>query len=109
LGIECRADDSATRALLAPLDDPDTRRAVLAERRTLAELEGGCMIPMAAWARLTAAGLALDAEVYDPQGRQRVFTALCGSPDNPNDLGYRVAQSLRQQGADELLERFRHS
>ena len=33
LGIECRAEDQATRALLAPLDDPDTRRAVLADCR----------------------------------------------------------------------------
>jgi porphobilinogen deaminase len=36
---------------LAPLDDAATHRAVRAERRTLAELEGGCMIPLAAWAR----------------------------------------------------------
>jgi hydroxymethylbilane synthase len=107
LGIECRADDATTRALLGPLDDPDTRRAVLAERRALAELEGGCMIPMGTWARRIAAGLALDAEVFDPDGRQRVFAALCGSPDDPDDLGCRVARSLRQQGADRLLERLR--
>src|SRR5262245_63277077 len=36
LGIECREDDAETRALLAPLDDPPTRLAVLAERRALA-------------------------------------------------------------------------
>jgi hydroxymethylbilane synthase len=51
LGLECRADDVALRALLAPLDDAATHRAVRAERRVLAELEGGCMIPLAAWAR----------------------------------------------------------
>jgi hydroxymethylbilane synthase len=109
LGIECRADDAATRALLAPLDDPDTRRAVLAERRTLAELEGGCMIPMAAWGRATpdADRLALDAAVFDPEGRERVFASLEGPPDDPEDLGLRVAQSLRQQGADRLLGRVR--
>ena len=51
LGIECRRDDAATIALLEPLDDPVTRRAVLAERAALAALEGGCTLPMAAWAR----------------------------------------------------------
>jgi hydroxymethylbilane synthase len=51
IGLECRADDVALRALLAPLDDAATHRAVRAERRVLAELEGGCMIPLAAWAR----------------------------------------------------------
>ena len=51
LGIECRRDDAAVLALLQPLDDPATHRAVRAERAALAELEGGCIIPMAAWAR----------------------------------------------------------
>jgi hydroxymethylbilane synthase len=109
LGIECRAEDRATRALLAPLDDPDTRRAVLAERRALAELEGGCMIPMAAWGRMTGDGkfLALDAAVFDPDGRERVFASLTGSPDDPDDLGCRIAGALRTQGAERLLERCR--
>jgi len=40
LGIECRIDDESTIALLAPMDDPATHRAVVAERRVLAELEG---------------------------------------------------------------------
>jgi hydroxymethylbilane synthase len=108
LGIECREDDAETRALLAPLDDPPTRRAVLAERRALAELEGGCMIPMAAWGRDTAEGLALDAAVFDPEGRERVFASLVGPPDDPDDLGRRVARALRDQGAERLLERVRH-
>jgi hydroxymethylbilane synthase len=109
LGIECRADDAATRALLAPLDDPDTRRAVLAERRTLAELEGGCMIPMGAWGHATADVLTLVAAVFDPDGRERVLASLSGPPDHPDDLGIRVAQALRQQGADRLLERVRRT
>jgi hydroxymethylbilane synthase len=107
LGVECRADDELTRALLAPLDDPATHRAVRAERRALAELEGGCMIPMAAWGRSTPAGLCLDGAVFDPEGRERVFTSLSGSFDAPDDLGSRLAQSLRAQGADRLLKPFR--
>jgi hydroxymethylbilane synthase len=108
LGIECRADDQDTRARLAPLDDPETHRAVRAERRVLAELEGGCVIPMAAWARDTAAGLTLDAVVFDPDGRQRVATTATGPRDDPEGLGRRVAQALRDLGAEQLLRRVRH-
>jgi hydroxymethylbilane synthase len=108
LGIECRASDAATRALLAPLDDPGTRRAVLAERRTLAELEGGCMIPLAAWGRDTADGLmALDAAVFDPDGLECLLASATGPRDDPDGLGRQVAQELRSQGADRLLERVR--
>jgi hydroxymethylbilane synthase len=107
LGIECRVNDAETRALLTPLDDLPTRLAVLAERRALAELEGGCMIPMAAWGRLTDLALALDAAVFDPEGCERVFASLEGPRNDPDGLGRRVAQSLRDQGAERLLERIR--
>jgi hydroxymethylbilane synthase len=108
LGIECRADDAATLARLAPLDDPPTRRAVLAERQALAELEGGCMIPLGAWGRDSEEGLlALDVAVFDPDGRARAISSFRGPLDDPEGLGRRVAQALREQGAEKLLNRAR--
>lgn len=112
LGIECRRDDATTRDLLAVLDDPDTHRAVVAERRALAELEGGCMIPMAAWGRRSqvAGGeprLLLDAFVLDPDGKNQVASSLDGPLDDPEALGLRVAEALREAGAEPLLAAFR--
>jgi hydroxymethylbilane synthase len=107
LGIECRADDARTLARLAALDDPTTRRAVVAERRVLADLEGGCMIPLAAFARDVEGGLALDAMVIDPDGRECVAAALAGPLDDPESLGRLVAEALRAQGADRILARVR--
>jgi hydroxymethylbilane synthase len=109
LGIECRGDDPATRALLAPLDDPATRRAVAAERRLMADLEGGCAIPLAAWARDEDDALRLDAAVFDPDGRERVITSLRGRRDDPEGLGRQIAQALRDLGADRLLAQARRS
>jgi hydroxymethylbilane synthase len=106
LGVECRADDHATLALLASLDDPSARRAVVAERRALAELEGGCMIPLGAWGRdLEDGRLALDVAVFDPDGRTRAFASLTGPRDDPESLGRLVASAVRDQGADQLLRR----
>jgi len=105
LGVECRGDDEATLALLAPLDDPATHRAVEAERTLLAELEGGCMIPLAAFARLVEGALALDAFVLDPDGRERIAASASGPAEDPRGLGRRVAALLRGQGADRLLGR----
>lgn len=109
LGIECRRDDERTRGLLAALDNPSARLAVVAERRALAELEGGCMIPMAAWGRLSDDGsrLLLDAFVLDPDGKHRVAASLDGPPDDPEALGLRVAEALREAGAEPLLAAFR--
>lgn len=105
LGIECRADDGATLDLLRPLDHPPTHRAVVAERRVLADLEGGCMIPLAAFARADSAGLTLDAYVLDPAGRERIVASATdptGTTD-PAALGREVASQLRTLGAERLL------
>jgi hydroxymethylbilane synthase len=51
LAVECRSDDTATRAILAAIDDPGTRDLVVAERAFLAELGGGCTLPVGAHAR----------------------------------------------------------
>ena len=75
LGLECRATDSQTRVLLQPLDCAESHQAVLAERSVLASFGGGCLIPMGAWARhfthpaQNQRMLALDASVFDPDGR----------------------------------------
>ncbi len=113
LGIECRRDDEPIMALLAQLDDPATRRAVIAERAALAALEGGCSLPMAAWARdaegddddLQVPVLAINAAVFEPDGRVRVAVALRGPRDQADELGRKAAQALFEQGALPLLAR----
>ena len=113
LGIECRCDDPDTMDLLRLLDDPVTHRAVLVERSALASLEGGCSLPMAAWARdmemvddrnLDLGLLAINAAVFDFDGSARVTAALHGPRDEPESLGLRAAEALRAQGAVSLLE-----
>ena len=59
IGIETRADDAKTRALVAAIDDPDTATAVTAERAFLAVLDGSCRTPIAGHARLRDGDVAL--------------------------------------------------
>lgn len=69
IGIECRADDVATRALLAAIDHAPTHRAVMAERAFLAALGGDCRSPVAAHAVWQDDGtLRLDAEIFSEDG-----------------------------------------
>jgi hydroxymethylbilane synthase len=113
LGIECRRGDMAVRALLEPLDNPAAHRAICAERAALADLEGGCALPMAAWGRdvehegsdTNRPALVLEAAVFDADGRDCVKVRLQGPCDDPNDLGHRVALALRDRGAYALLGR----
>jgi hydroxymethylbilane synthase len=104
LGIETRLADERTRAVLAALDDPVTHAAVLAERTLLADLAGGCLAPIAAWARpLEDGSLHLAAAVLSQDGRQRLFSSQQGSLANAASLGSQVAAALLAQGAADLI------
>jgi hydroxymethylbilane synthase len=103
LGIETRADDDAAQAALAFLDHATTHAAVFAERAMLAALHGGCMAPIAAWARIESGQLHLSGRVHDPAGTRRLETELYAAVEEAVSLGQRVAQNLLNQGAAELI------
>ncbi len=103
LGLETRTDDQPVRRLLAALDHAPTHAAIRAERAMLATLEGGCLAPIAAWARVEEGRLVLTGRVLDPRGiRKTEITAIAGL-DDPEGLGRRVAGELLAQGAAELI------
>ncbi len=107
LVVETRVDDRQVMEALEGLDDSPTRCAVEAERALLAELEGGCQVPLGAWARLegSTAGnqLVLDACVCSTDGREVIRDSLRGPADQPRALGRDLAHRLLDAGADRLL------
>jgi hydroxymethylbilane synthase len=111
LALQCRADDDAALAALAPLDDPASHRAVAAERAFLAALGGGCDLPVGAHA--TPRGDALDvtgflarladpAAASDPPVRWVRHTCI-GATGDPGDAGRALADALLAAGGAELL------
>ena len=103
LGLETRADDDATRTIIAQLDHPATHAAVLAERTLLATLRGGCLAPIGAWGRMESDELRLDAVVLDHEGAQRLLGSDASTAEDAAPLGQRVAENLLAQGAAELI------
>jgi hydroxymethylbilane synthase len=101
LAIECRAGDKSMHAVLQPLDDPDTRHAITAERRCLAALGGGCLVPIGAYCHRTGDELSLRAVVASPDGRQMICAERTHT--DPERLGEQLAQQLLEQGAGAIL------
>jgi len=101
LGVQCRADDERTLALLAAVEDPDARAAAQAERAFLAGLGGGCSIPVAAYAEPVAGGLHLRGLVASPDG-VRVLRVE-GTGEDPRALGRTLAEEAMARGAASLL------
>ncbi|MFJ6217261.1 hydroxymethylbilane synthase [Streptomyces sp. NPDC092296] len=108
LGIQVRADDSAVRAVLATAGDPAVDAQVRAERALLAELHGGCSVPVGAYAETRPDGsLSLFAQVTSLDGRQRVSGTLTGPSSEPEKLGTALAGRLTDQGARSILDALR--
>jgi hydroxymethylbilane synthase len=104
LGVQARLRDTEISDALAPLDDFETRQSIVAERAVLAALEGGCQVPLGAWARFERGELALDAVVCSPDGTQHVRQRATAPPEQARELGQRVAQLLIDSGARVILE-----
>lgn len=103
LGLECRSEDVGVLKKLATLDDPMAHACVVAERALLEALGGGCVVPMAALARVIEGRLVLHAVVLDPDGRERLEGSAEGALESPEALGREVAEGLRSRGAERLL------
>jgi hydroxymethylbilane synthase len=101
LAIECRAGDENTHAVLRPLDDAATRMAITAERRCLAALGGGCLVPIGAYCHRSGDALSLRAVVASADGQQLISAERRHS--DPVLLGEQTAQALLDQGAGTIL------
>ncbi|HZY00852.1 MAG TPA: hydroxymethylbilane synthase [Dermatophilaceae bacterium] len=107
LAIECRADRPDLIEALTPLDDPDTRACVSAERALLAALEAGCTAPVGVLAEV----------VEGESGTELFLRAFAGSPDasvdlrrssvgplkDPERLGRELAAVLLDEGAADII------
>lgn len=104
LGIETRADDSEAVAWAASLDHSETRACVTAERALLRELEGGCQVPLGAWAKMIPSGeIQMEAGVFSPDGKQEVRRTDLGTSSEAETMGARLGRALLDAGADQIL------
>ncbi|MBB6247525.1 hydroxymethylbilane synthase [Rhodanobacter sp. A1T4] len=103
IAIEARSDNPNTLALLAALDDADTRLTVTAERAMNQALGGSCIVPVAAWCVLGERGLHLRGMVGDASTGQLLHAEATRVDDDAVALGQEVAAALIAQGAGELL------
>lgn len=105
LGIECLDTRSDLIGLLAALDHRPTRQCVSAERAFSRALSGNCNVPLGAYAQLEGAQLRLRGFVGAPDGSRLVRGERSGPAAQPESLGQALAESLKEQGALDLLAR----
>lgn len=104
IAVECRLKDTEAADIVAPLDDAETRTAIIAERALLGAVQGGCQVPLGAWARMERGELVLEACVCSADGVQYVKQRATAPPDQAAQLGEHMARLLIEAGAQAILE-----
>ena len=104
VGVEARLDDIKTASLIQFLDHDETRVAVEAERAFLKKLEGGCQVPIAAYATISGETVLMEGLVGAVDGSVIYRTNDKAHACSRENLGVRIAEALLSRGADKLLE-----
>lgn len=104
LGIEGRGDDVFVRSLLSGLEHALTRTMVTAERALLHRLQGGCQVPIAAYATMAGSDLVLDGLVASVDGKEVIRDRVHGTAADPQTAGFQLAERLLARGAERILQ-----
>ncbi|VAX34063.1 Porphobilinogen deaminase [hydrothermal vent metagenome] len=104
VGIECRTGDDFINTLIMPLNHKETSVCVRAERAFLKRLEGGCQVPVGAYARLIDGRIVMDGLVGSVSGEKIIREQMEGDQDIAESIGIRLAEELLSRGAKEILD-----
>lgn len=104
IAVETRLKDAEIADVVGKLDDLETRTAIIAERALLAALQGGCQVPLGAWARMERGELVMEACVCSADGGRYIKERASGAAEYAAALGEALARQLMDAGALEILQ-----
>jgi len=104
IGIERRADDPRTQAMLAAIHDAETGQRLAAERAFLAGLDGSCETPIAGLSELDGGSLRLRGEILRTDGSEAIADDVTGAVEDGPELGRAMAANLLAQAGDGFFD-----
>ena len=104
VGIEARKNDVENQILLADIDDEDTHYALDAERALVSQLEGGCNVPIGAFATLDGDQITLTGLVASLDGKTLYKKAMTDIKTNAIVMGRKMGDELIGMGADRIMQ-----
>ena len=103
VGIEARKHDVDNQILLADMDDENTHLALDAERAVVTQLEGGCNVPIGAFATIEGNEMTLRGLVASLDGKTLYKKELKGDKVNAVALGNEMGNALLDMGGDKIM------
>ena len=104
LGIECVDGNPEVLEMIKVLEHAPTAARCLAERAFLRELEGGCQVPIGVNTVIEGDTLTLTGMVASLDGKRLIRDQQSGSTADAETIGKQLADTLKGQGAGEILK-----
>lgn len=108
LAIEIRQEDQRVYEAIAFLDHRESRIRAECERAFLRELQGGCQVPIGAYAWIEGEKLKLKAFISDLEGRRFLEGVEEGDLHQAEQIGKKLARRLLEEGGKAILEEVYH-
>ncbi|RME81279.1 MAG: hydroxymethylbilane synthase [Planctomycetota bacterium] len=106
LGVVARRDDQETLKLLEKIDHGPSRICIETERSFLAAVQGGCQVPVAAYAELSQDTIICKALVATRDGTKRVYKEGSAKAEKRQELGEDLAKWILQNGGQDILAEY---
>ena len=107
IGVETRENDEEIIGLVQLVNDRTAEICVKAERALLRSLEGGCQIPIGAYAELNEDTVVLEGMVGCLDGKTIIRESITGTAEQCESLGETLANRLSELGGKAILEEIR--
>jgi hydroxymethylbilane synthase len=107
LGIEIRANDQQTGEIVSAINHERTAKSTQAERTLLRYVEGGCQVPLGAYARIENDVFMMEAIIGSLDGKKVVRSTIHGNPSEADRLATALAKALLRGGGDKILREIR--
>jgi hydroxymethylbilane synthase len=106
VAVQCRADDTATREMVAVIDDGAAHATLRAERAVLAALGGSCSVPVGAWAEIIDGGAGVRVHGLVASGDGRSVIRMTHAGPDPDGVGAELARMLLVDGGGSGIDGF---
>ncbi|MBI2864505.1 MAG: hydroxymethylbilane synthase [Chloroflexi bacterium] len=104
MAVETRSDERFLHEIVSRITHEPTQFAILAERAFLRRMEGGCSIPVGAYARLENGDLVMEGMIASVDGRRLLRLGESARSELAEELGDRLAKRIFAAGGRTMLE-----
>ena len=107
IAIETRIGDLEIEELMSEINHQETWDSIVAERAFLAELQGGCQVPLGCYSSIENGELTLHGFVASIDGKQFIREIISGELTQGASLGIALAGKMLEKGALEILNKIK--